>query len=175
MKKASNLSLLAQALRRVKEKHGITTDEWAKRSGVPAGTIARYISSSLHIPNFPCVCAMLKCLGESIDEFFASIDEVVDTPSQALKLDAVPPAVIGDILVDTPESKAAIQERIIVQAEEVQAQKAIVREKDAIIEVLEAKLEMSERIIDEKDRALAMLEDLSERRLKALQALCVAY
>lgn len=170
----SDKNLIAQALKKLKDKHGITIEDWAIKSGVPAGTIARYLSSSLNIPNFPYVCAMIKCLGESIDDFFASIDKKIDAPADALKLDAVPAAVVGDIPVDTPESKAAMQERIIVQTENLQAQRAIVREKEAFIELLEAKLEMSERIIDEKDRTIASLEDINKRRLQAIQALCMA-
>ena len=168
-------NLIAQELKRIKEKHGITNEEWSNKSNVPKGTIARFLSSSLNIPNFPAVCALLKCLGESIDEFYAQIDEKIEIPAEALKLDAVPVAVVGDIPIDMPETKAEIQERIIVQAEEMQMQKAISREKDAQIELLEAKLEMTERVLEEKERTIAQLEDLSERRLKALQALCVSY
>ena len=117
---------------------------------------------------------MIKCLGESIDCFFAGIDDKIAAPVDALKLDAVPPAVVGDIPVDTPESKAAMQERIIVQTEDLQAQRALVREKDAAIELLEAKLEMTERIIEEKNRTISSIEDISKRRLQAIQALCMA-
>lgn len=167
-------NLIAIGLKKLKDKHGITIEEWAVRSGVPSGTIARYLSTSLNLPNFPYVCAMLKCLGESIDDFFASIDKKIDVPSDALKLDAVPPAVVGDMPVDTPETKAAMQERILVQTEDLQAQRALVREKDACIELLEAKLEMCERIIEEKDRSIASLEDSNKRKLLALQAICSA-
>lgn len=167
-------SLLSVGLRRIKDKHNITIKEWAIRSGVPESTIARFLSSSLNIPNFPAVCAMLKCLGESIDEFYAHLDEKIDVPADALHLDAVPVAVVGDIPVDMPEDKAAIQERIIMQTEEVQQQRAIVREKDAQIELLEAKLEMTERVLEEKERTIANLEDINKRRLEAIKALCVA-
>lgn len=168
------LSILSLRLRQIKEKHGITIKEWAKLSGVPESTIARFLSSSLNIPNFPAVCAMLKCLGESIDEFYASLDAEIDTPADALKLDAVPVSVIGDVPVDVPEDKASIQERIIVQAEEVQQQKAYVREKEIQIELLEAKLEMTESILAEKERTISNLEDINSRRLDALKALCLA-
>ena len=167
-------NIIAHALKKLKDKHGITIEEWSAKSGVPAGTIARYLSSSLNIPNFPYVCAMIKALGESIDEFFAHIDKKIEAPADALKLDAVPVSVVGDILVDTPESKAAMQERIIIQTEKLQAQIAIVREKEATIDLLEAKLEMTERIIEEKDRTIANIEDISKRRLQAIQALCMA-
>lgn len=167
-------NLIAQELKRIKEKHHITNEEWSKRSGVPVGTIARFLSASLNIPNFPAVCAMLKCLGESIDEFYNRIDAKIDAPAEALKLDAVPLGVVGDIPVDMPETKAEIQERIIVQAEEMQQQKTIVREKDAQIELLEAKLEMTERVLEEKERTIASLEDINQRRLEAIKALCMA-
>jgi hypothetical protein len=168
-------SLLSMGLRRIKSKHGdITIHDWSARSGVPESTIARFLSASLNIPNFPAVCAMLKCLGESIDEFYDHLDEKIDAPADALKLDAVPVSVIGDIPVDMPEDKAAIQERIIVQTEEVQQQRAIVREKDAEIALLEARLEMTERVLEEKERTISNLEDINRRRLDAIKALCAA-
>ena len=167
-------NLIAIALKKIKDKHGITIEEWSARSGVPAGTIARYLSTSLNIPNFPYVCALLRCLGESIDAFFDSIDKKIDAPADALKLDAVPPAVVGDMPVDTPETKAVMQERIIVQTEAMVELRGIVREKDSTIELLEAKLEMCERIIEEKDRSIASLEDSNHRKLLALQAICSA-
>ena len=141
-------SLLCMGLNRIKKKHGdITIKEWSKKSGVPESTLGRFLSSSLNIPNFPAVCAMLKCLGESIDDFYASLDAKIDVPVEALKLDAVPVEIVGDIAVDVPEEKAAIQELIIRQTEELQLQKTIVSEKDAHIELLEARLEMNERIL----------------------------
>lgn len=144
----ANKNLLSQELKRIKEKHHITNEEWSKRSGVPVSSIARFLSSSLNIPNFPAVCAMLKCLGESIDEFYNRIDAKIGVPAEALKLDAVPVSVVGDIPVDMPETKVEIQERIIVQAEEMQRLKAVEREKDMQIEMLEARLEIYERTME---------------------------
>ena len=144
----ANKNLLSQELKRIKEKHHITNEEWSKRSGVPVSSIARFLSSSLNIPNFPAVCAMLKCLGESIDEFYNRIDAKIGTPAEALKLDAVPVGVVGDIPVDMPETKIEIQERIIVQAEEMQRLKTVEREKDMQIEMLEARLEIYERTME---------------------------
>lgn len=142
-------SLLCMGLNRIKKKHGdITIKEWSKRSGVPESTLGRFLGSSLNIPNFPAVCAMLKCLGESIDDFYASLDAKIDAPVEALKLDAVPVEIVGDIPVDVPEEKAAIQELVIRQTEELQRQKGIVNEKEAHIELLEARLEMTERILE---------------------------
>ena len=174
MKNKAEKSLLAHGLNKLKERHCVTIEEWSKMSGVPEGTIARYLSSSLNIPNFPYVCAMVRCLGESIDEFFDGIDKKIESPADALKLDAVPTAVIGDVNIELPEAKADVQERIIVQTETMQAQRTMIREKDACIELLEAKLEMTERIVEEKERTISQLEDINKRRLNALMALCSA-
>ena len=79
-----NKNLIALELKRIKEKHHLTNETWSKKSGVPVSTIARFLSSSLNIPNFPAVCAMLKCLGESIDEFYNRIDEKIGVPAEAV-------------------------------------------------------------------------------------------
>lgn len=167
-------NLISQELRKIKDKHGVTQEMWSKMSGVPASSVARYLSSSLNIPNYPYVCAMLRCLGESSDAFYDRINERIDAPEQALKLDAVPVAVVGDVVVDTPEEAAAIQERIIVQTEAMQQQKATIREHEATIELMNARLEMMEQILEEKERTISNLEDINRRRLQALQALCSA-
>lgn len=170
----NNKSILTQSLKRIKEKHGLTIEAWAKRSNVPESTVARYLSSSLNIPNFPYVCAMLKAVGESIDTFYNCLDQKIDVPAEALKLDAMPAEVVGDVVVDMPENAAAFKERILVQTEDLQAQRAIVREKEAAISLLEAKLEMMERLLEEKERTLESVEEISARRLHALQVLCSA-
>ena len=167
-------SLLTQSLKKVKERHGLTIESWAAKANVPESTVARYLSSSLNIPNFPYVCAMLKSVGESIDTFYDTLDKKIDEPVDALKLDAVPAAIVGDVVMDTPETTAAMQERIIVQTEDLQATKATIREKDATISLLEAKLEMMEKLLEEKERTIEVIEETSERRLKALQVLCSA-
>jgi transcriptional regulator with XRE-family HTH domain len=170
----NNKSVLTQSLKRIKEKHSLTIESWAAKANVPESTVARYLSSSLNIPNFPYVCSMLKAVGESIDTFYDSIDKKIDEPVDALKLDAVPTAVVGDVVMDMPETTAAMKERIIIQTEDMQAQKAAMREKDATISLLEAKLEMMERLLEEKERTIETIEETSERRLKALQVLCSA-
>lgn len=170
----SSKNLIAQNLKRVKEKHHVTIEAWAKMANIPESTVARYLSSSLNIPNFPYVCALLKSLGEPIEPFYDSIDQKIDEPADALKLDAVPTAIVGDVVVDMPETAAGIQERILVQTEDLQAQKAIVRDKEATISLLEAKLEMMERLLEEKERTIETIEETSARRLHALQVLCSA-
>ena len=167
-------SLITMELKRIRDKHGITNCKWANMAKVPVDTVNRYLSASVNIPNFPAVCAMLKCLGESIDDFYNRIDAQIDNPSEAMKIDTVLPAVTGDINVDIPQNKAEIQERIIVQAEAMKAQNAAMREKQNEIAMLEMRIEMADRIIEEKDRTIATLEDINRRRLEALKAICSA-
>lgn len=142
-------SLLTQRLNEVKHKHGnISHEAWSAKSGVPKSTLSRFLTSSLNMPNFPAVCAMLKCLGESIDGFYDSIDAKINVPADALKLDAVPVEIVGEIHVDVPETKLEIQERIIRQAEEIQRLKNENGEKDMQIEMLEVRLETLERLLE---------------------------
>lgn len=166
-------NVIAQQFRKVKEKYGITTEDWSKKSKVPMGTISRYLSASPGWPNFLYTCALLECLGEPFEPFYRAICAKIEAPEDALKFGAIP-AVIGDVPIDVPSAKAEIQERIIVQTEEVQQQRAIVREKDMQIEMLELKLEMFERLLEEKERTVEKLEDINHRRLEALKALCIA-
>ena len=167
-------NLIAQNLKRVKEKHHVTIEHWAKIASIPESTLARYLSSSLNIPNFPYVCALLKSLNEPIEPFYDSIVQKIEDPVDALKLDAVPTAIVGDVVVDMPETTADFKERILVQTEDLQAQKAIIREREATIDLLEAKLELLERLLEEKERTLESVEEISARRLRALHALCSA-
>lgn len=171
---SSNKSLIAQELRKIKDAHGITNEAWAAKAGIPLSTLNRYLSSSLNIPNFPYTCALLRVLDEPIGEFYDHIAGKISTPVEALKLDAVPTAVIGDFQMDVPENKAAVQERIIVQAEEMQAQMATIREKESQIELLETRIEMYERLLEEKERILEKEESISKARLEALKTLCSA-
>ena len=91
---------------------------------------------------------MLKCLGESIDGFYDSLDAKINVPADALKLDVVPVEIVGEIHVDVPETKLEIQERIIRQAEEIQRLKNESGEKDMQIEMLEVRLETLERLLE---------------------------
>lgn len=168
-------SLITQELRKIKEAKGLTNEGWAKLAGITVSSVNRYLSSSLNVQNFPFTCAMLRAADVSIDEFYDRIASMIDVPADALKLDTIPAAeVIGCISIDTPESKAAVQERIIVQTEEMQAQQARLREKDAQIELLEARLEMYERLLEEKERLIDKIETISRSRLDALKTLCAA-
>lgn len=144
-----NKNVIALGLRKIKEKHNLTNEGWSKISEVPVSTIARYLStSSLNMPTFVHMCAMLRSVDEPIDEFYDSVMGSVNAPSDALKLAVVSVGVLDRGVLDVPEAKGEMQERLILQTEEMQRLKASEREKDMQIEVLEARLEMAERILE---------------------------
>ena len=153
----SNKNIIAMELKRIKEKHGLTNESWSKISKVPVSTIARYLSaSSFNMPTALYFCAMLRSINESVDEFYDIITKNANAPSDAVKLDTVPVGVIADGALDVPEAKVEIQERIILQAEEMQRLKDQGLEKDLQIEALTIQL------------------DHAERKMEAIKALCSA-
>ena len=150
-----NKNIIAVELKKIKEKHNLTNESWSKKSGVPIGTLSRFLcEKSLNTPNYPAMGALLRCVGESLDEFYDKITVRTDVPAEVLKLDVVPVGVVDGVQVDVPEAKKEIQERIILQAEELQKVKAESAEKDMQIEVMEIRLLAMEKTLD-AIRALA--------------------
>ena len=144
-----NKNLIALELKKIREKYGLTNESWSKKSGVPVSTIARYCSaSSLNVPNVLSLGSMLDCVNESLDDFYRRVTAKVDNATEALKLGTVPTGITRDVPVEVPEAKAEIQERIILQAEEIQKMKALDLEKDMHIELLEVRLETLERTLE---------------------------
>ena len=144
-----NKNIIAVELKKIKEKYNLTNESWSKRSGVPMGTISRFLcEKSLNAPNYPAMGALLRCVGESLDEFYDRITVKTDVPADVLKLDVVPVGVVDGTQVDVPEAKKEIQERIILQAEEIQKLKAESSEKDMQIEVMEIRLLTMERTLE---------------------------
>lgn len=140
---------VAMGLKRIKEKHGLTNESWSAVSKVPVSTIGRYLSgSSLNMPTALYLCAMLRSVDESVDEFYDNIIKSANTPSDAAKLAAVPVGVMADGALDVPEAKIEMKERLILQAEEIQRLKAEEHEKDLQIELLEARMEILDRTLE---------------------------
>ena len=144
-----NKNIIAVELKKIKEKYNLTNEAWSKKSGVPVGTISRYLcAKSLNMPTYPTMLALLSCLDESSDEFYKRITEKTNAPDDLLKLGAASIGVSEEIHTDIPEMKKEIQERIILQAEEIQKLKAEGAEKDMQIEVMEIRLLSMERTLE---------------------------
>lgn len=144
-----NKNIIALELKKIKEKYNQTNESWSKKSGVPVGTVGRYLSArSVNLPTFLHMCAMLRCFNESADEFYDRVTSKTGTPAEVLKLDVVPTGVVDELSLEVPEAKKEIQERIILQAEEIQRLKTENNEKDMQIEMLEVRLETLEHLLE---------------------------
>ena len=144
-----NKNIIALELKKIKEKYNLTNETWSKKSDVPVGTVGRYLSAkSVNLPTFQHMCAMLRCLNESADDFYDRITVKTGVPAEVLKLGVVPTGVVDEMSLEVPEAKKEIQERIILQAEEIQKLKTESNEKDMLIELLEVRLETYERTLE---------------------------
>ena len=70
---------IAAYLRRIKERAGISSQEWSMRSGVSEATISRLLSGQNQSPQFYNVAQLVKSVGGSLDEL-ANIPRVPSAP-----------------------------------------------------------------------------------------------
>lgn len=59
----------------LKERSGMTNQQIAEGSKVPASTVSKIISNSTESPSFDAVCAMVKAMGGSVDEIIGIATE----------------------------------------------------------------------------------------------------
>lgn len=156
-------NVVSQELNRIKEKHGLTNESWANLSGVPKGTVNRYLSYNAGIPNYVYVCAMLKCVGESIDEFDRVISSAGASPAELVSAPTAEAELRSDVLRD-PTLVPSMQERIAEQSEKLQELQGLVhahdmqlQEKRAAIHELDAQLQERQAVIHEQDAQLRVL------------------
>lgn len=144
-----NKNIIALEFKKIKEKYNLTNESWSKKCGVPVGTIGRYLSAkSVNLPTYLHTCAMLRCVNESADDFYDRVTAQTGVPAEVLKLGVVPTGVVDELPLEVPEAKKEIQERIILQAEEIQRLRTESNEKDMQIELLEVRLETMERVLE---------------------------
>ena len=60
--------MIYKALRELKEKSGLSFQEIAKRSNVPASTISRILSGQTDSPGWQTVADLVQAMGGSLDE-----------------------------------------------------------------------------------------------------------
>ena len=60
---------ISSKLNDLRNKHGLTYQQLADASGVPIGTLKSILSGTTASPAFETVCAILRAMGESVDEF----------------------------------------------------------------------------------------------------------
>lgn len=58
---------IADDLRAIKERRGITVSQWSAVSGVPQDTINKILSGSTKNPSYQTVCDLISALGGNLD------------------------------------------------------------------------------------------------------------
>ena len=58
---------VAEELRALKEKRGITVSQWSAASGVPQDTINKILSGTTRNPSYQTVCDLISALGGSVE------------------------------------------------------------------------------------------------------------
>ena len=71
--------MLATQLKLLKEKRGLTNQQLADLSGVPAGTVNRILSGQTDNPSFQTICDLVLAMDGSLDEL-AGIEKAPEGP-----------------------------------------------------------------------------------------------
>lgn len=157
-------------LNRIKEKHGLTNEGWARLSGVPKGTVNRYLSYNVGVPSYAYVCAMLSCVGESSEDFYAAI--AAESPVELAGLAA--PAEAKPSPQPDPALLPGMQERINEQAERLQELQERAHEQDAQLRVLRAENAALQDKLAERDRSIARRDEVIREKNRSNRALVIA-
>lgn len=76
----------AEDLKRMKEERKLTTKQISELSGIPESTISRILSGQTDNPSFDTICALVRAMGGSIDEF-TGIQSSADAPESLALVD----------------------------------------------------------------------------------------
>lgn len=150
-------NIVSKELNRIKEKHKLTHKSWSEISGVPVGTVSRYLGYNLGVPNFAHICAMLGSVNESVDDFYkvvnGAIQQAVANPEV---ISDTPPVPKIDLAQDASALRS-MKERVIEQNEAVLSYLAEIHEQDAQLRVLRAEMRSMEKTIFERDAHIVEL------------------
>ena len=172
---ATERNIVSRELNRIKEKHGLTHKSWAEKSGVPIGTISRYLGYNVGVPNFAHICAMLNCVEESVDSFFAAVNGIVQ------KIDAGPDAaaVPADVPRIDPDHDAqllrSMRERVAEQGEAMLNYLTEIHEQDAQLREMRVEMRMLDKTVAEREKEAAQLRTKLEGQRRHNRRLIVAF
>ena len=76
----------AEDLKRMKEERKLTTKQISELSGIPESTISRILSGQTDNPSFDTICALVRAMGGSLDEF-TGIQSSADAPESLALVD----------------------------------------------------------------------------------------
>ena len=176
---ATERNIVSRELNRLKDKHGLTQKTWADRSGVPIGTISRYLGYNVGVPNFAHICAMLSCIGESVDIFYSAVNGAVQNADvQPAAVPAAPASI--DPAQDT-QLLRSMRERVAEQGEAMLSYLTEIHEQDAQLREMRVEMRaMDKAAIDREARLAELSADLkaqhrhNRRLLVALLAFAAA-
>lgn len=164
---AINGNLVCKYLNDMKKKHGLSNKRWSDMSGVPLGTINRYMSYNVGVPNFMSVCAMLDCINEPVADFYAAVNVAIENAPQAIIPDSsvVNVAAAVEAAPPDPTFVASMQEAISIQSEVLAAQVQDSHDKDAQINDIRSEVDTLKDEIAQKDVTIAQLEtELAQKK-----------
>ena len=76
----------AEDLKKMKEERKLTTKQISELSGIPESTISRILSGQTDNPSFDTICALVRAMGGSLDEF-TGIQSSTDAPESLALVD----------------------------------------------------------------------------------------
>ena len=76
----------AEDLKRMKEERKLTTKQISELSGILESTISRILSGQTDNPSFDTICALVRAMGGSLDEF-TGIQSSADAPESLALVD----------------------------------------------------------------------------------------
>ena len=79
-------NMKAEDLKKMKEERRLTTKQISELSGIPESTISRVLSGQTDNPSFDTICALVRAMGGSLDEF-TGIRSSSDAPESLALVD----------------------------------------------------------------------------------------
>lgn len=157
-------STICQRLNAIKVEHKLTNQRWSELSGVPLGTVNRYLSYNAGVPNFPYVCAMLEAVGITPNDFYACISGAVASPAETMVM--APEAVEKAPLNPQQDATllASMRERVAQQADRILELQEATHEQDAQLRELRAEKRAAENLIAERDRSISRRDAIIRTR-----------
>lgn len=101
-------------LQHLQNSRGLTQQDWAEASGIPAYTISRYLSAAVDSPPFSAISALVKAAGGSLDEMAGISAKEKDTPQHA-----------QDMIAQKERSIVYLKEQVAKLEESVSRERAI--------------------------------------------------
>lgn len=159
-------NLVCKYLNQIKKKYGLSNKRWSDISGVPLGTINRYMSYNVGIPSFMHVCAMLEAVEEPLDAFYAAVNVAIEKapPTTVPAPDEMDVAAAVVSAPPDPTAVAAMQEAISIQSEVlVELREEI--DKETLINDLRTENDSLKEASAQKDITIARLEtELAQKK-----------